>query len=161
MLHHQTAPPDDGHRCPQPARTSGPAHTSSAVATVLGNADMVAVILGHAELGPAAFVAIGRVAKAWHTVCRADAALLLAAARKPDFLTKRTLTGLFALHWHEADKLPRGKRARRNGGFLYMYGDAAIDHALTLVGGLAGWQRRIAARARSEAASVRPTERAE
>lgn len=122
----------------------------AAVAAVLGNADLVAVTLGHAELDPFTFVATGRVAKAWHAACRTDAALLLGAARRPDFLTKRTLVGLFALHWHEADKLPRGKRARRNGGFLYMYSAPAIDRALSIVGGLDGWRRRIAARASSE-----------
>ena len=93
---------------------------------------------------------MARVAKAWHAACCADESLLLAAARRPDFLTKRTLMGLFALHWREADNLPRGKRARRNGGFLHMYTDAAIDRALPIVGGLDGWRLRIAQRAEKE-----------
>jgi hypothetical protein len=84
----------------------------------------------------------------------ADDTLLLAAARKPDFLTKRTLIGLFALHWHEADKLPRSKKSRRNGGFLYMYGPAAIDGALTTIGGFHGWRTHIARRAANEKAAA-------
>ena len=126
----------------------------TAAATVLDNVDLVATILAHAELGPTAFVAIGRVAKAWHDARRADATLLLTAARRPEFLTKRTLMGLFALHWHEADKLPRSKRPRRNGGFLYMYSTPAIDGALTVVGGFDGWKQRIAKRAADERAAV-------
>ena len=51
---------------------------------------------------------------------------------------------------HEADKLPRGMRARRNTGWLYMYSTAAIDQAMAIVGGVDGWQRRIAERARCE-----------
>ena len=114
--------------------------------------DLVAVILQHAELGPPEFVAVARVAKAWHEACRTEPALLLAAARRPEFLTKRVLMGLLALHWHEADKLPRSKRARRNGGFLYMYGTAAIDIAMSKVGGFRGWRCRIAKRAADEQA---------
>lgn len=142
-------------RCGEQARTQS---AQASTAAVLENADLVAAILGHAELGPFAFVAMGRVAKAWHAACRLDATLLLAAAQRPDFLTKHTLRGLFALHWHEADKLPRGKRARRNGGWLYMYSAPAIERALPIVGGLDGWRRRIAARASREKAAVTAAE---
>ena len=121
-----------------------------AVAAVLENPDLVAVVLAHAELGPSEFVALGRVAKAWHAAKQVDDSLLLAAARKPDFLTKRVLMGLFALHWHEAGRLPRGMRARRNGGWLYMYSTAAIDQTMAIVGGVDGWRRRIAERAQRE-----------
>ena len=130
------------------------------MAAVLENADLVAAILVHAELDPFTFVAMGRVAKAWHAACRLDAALLIAAARRPEFLTKRTLMGLFALHWHEADKLPRGKRARRNGGWMYMYSAPAIERALPILGGLDGWRRRIAARASREKAAAMAAEHA-
>ena len=127
---------------------------STAAAAVFENQDLLACILGHAKLDPFEFVAAGRVAKAWHDACMADDTLLLAAARKPDFLTKRTLIGLFALHWHEADKLPRSKKNRRNGGFLYMYGPAAIDGALTTIGGFHGWRTHIARRAANEKAAA-------
>ena len=95
-----------------------------------------------------------RVAKAWHQACQAEPKLLLAAARRPNFLTKRTLSGLFALHWHEADRLPRGKKARTNGGIMYMYGPAAVDGALCTVGGFQGWRCRIATRAEKELAAA-------
>jgi hypothetical protein len=47
-------------------------------------------------------------------------------------------------------KLPRGKRSRRNGGFLYTYGDAAIGEALAAIGGFGGWRLRLARRAARE-----------
>lgn len=119
---------------------------STAAAAVFENQDLLACILGHAKLDPFEFVAAGRVAKAWHDACMVDDTLLLAAARKPDFLTKRTLIGLFGLHWHEADRLPRGMQARRNGGYLWMYSNAAISSVMPIVGGVEGWRLRIAKR---------------
>ena len=98
----------------RPTATPRGRSTSAAAAAVFENQDLVACILAHANLDPFEFVAATRVSKAWHAACHADDTLMLAAARKPDFLTKRTLMGLFALHWHEADKLPRGMRARRH-----------------------------------------------
>ena len=123
---------------------------STAAAAVFENQDLLACILGHAKLDPFEFVAAGRVAKAWHDACMVDDTLLLAAARKPDFLTKRTLIGLFGLHWHEADRLPRGMQARRNGGYLWMYSNAAISSVMPIVGGVEGWRLRIAKRAVGE-----------
>jgi hypothetical protein len=149
----QSPPPMPERSCPQPAPSSSNAQGKRApplpaVAAVLENPDLVAVVLAHAELGPREFVSVGRVGKAWHAARQVDDSLLLAAARKPDFITKATLMGLFALHWHEADKLPRGMNARRNGGWLYMYSGRAIDQAISVVGGVEGWRRRIAERAR-------------
>lgn len=136
-----------------PSRTQpGALVNANTASAVLENPDLVAAILAHVKLCPSEFVAIGRVAKVWRDACRADARMLLAAARTPEFLTKRTLMGLFGLHWHEADKLPRGKRPRRNGGFLYMYNAASIDCALPLVGGFEGWKQRLAKRAADERA---------
>ena len=63
------------------------------MAAVFENTDLVAIVLQHADLEPAAFVTVARVTKAWHAACCADESLLLAAARRPDFLTKRTLMG--------------------------------------------------------------------
>ena len=146
--------PVDGLLPPQKSQVATEASSAAAASIVLHNPDLVAIILRHAELGPTDFVAVARVAQAWREACRTEPSLLLGAARRPAFLTKRTLTGLFALHWHEADKLPRGKRARRDGGFLYMYGPAAIDRALPTVGGLEGWLARIAKRAASERAAA-------
>ena len=156
----QSLPPVPEHSRPQPAPSCIRAQDKRApplpaVAAVLENPDLVAAVLAHAELGPCEFVSVGRVGKAWHAARQVDDSLLLAAARKPDFLTKRMLMGLFALHWHEADKLPRGMRARRNGDWLYMYSTAAIDQAMPIVGGVEGWRRRIAERARREGAGGR------
>ena len=155
----QSWPPVSQRSHPQPTPSSINAQRSRtlplpAAMAVFENPDLVAIILSHAQLEPFAFAAIGRVAKAWHAARHADEALVLAAARRPDFLTKRTIMGLFALHWHEADKLPRGMRARRNGGWMYMYGPAAIHQAFAIVGGMPGWQRRIAERAKREKAAL-------
>jgi len=156
----QSLPPVPEHSRPQPAPSCIRAQDKRApplpaVAAVLENPDLVAAVLAHAELGPCEFVSVGRVGKAWHAARQVDDSLLLAAARKPDFLTKRMLAGLFALHWHEADKLPRGMRARRSGSWLYMYSTVAIDQAMAIVGGVEGWRRRIAERARREGAGGR------
>ena len=125
-----------------------------AASSVLHTADLVAVILQYAELGPSDFVAVARVAKAWHEACRTVPTLLLDAAHRPAFLTKHTLMGLFVLDWREADALPRGEKLRRHGGFLYTYGAAAIDRALPTVGGFQAWRRRIARRAAKERAAA-------
>ena len=137
---------------PHPSQPGTSARRTPA-SVIFDNPDIVGVILRHAELGPAAFVAAARVSKAWYAACHADTDLLLAAARRYRYLTKRTMMDLFALSWREADKLPRGKSPRRNGGFLYMYCTAAIDRALLMVGGLEGWKQRLAKRAEREKAS--------
>jgi hypothetical protein len=124
--------------------------SSAAAAAVFDNQDILACILGHAKLNPFEFVAAGRVGTAWHDACMTDDMLLLSAARKPDFLTKRTLMGLFGLHWHEADQLPRGMKARRNGGWLWMYSNTAIECVMPMIGGVEGWRLRIARRAAGE-----------
>ena len=123
--------------------------------TVLCNSDLVACILAHADLDPGAFVTAGRVNTVWRAACRADTTLLLAAARRPDFLTKRVFSGLFALTQAEADAFPRGMRVRRQSGFMYMYRDAAIDAVLSTTGNLCGWKRRLAERTRLHKALVR------
>ena len=143
----QCVTPYTQHQSPRHAKIHGTRSTSAAAAAVFEDQDLVACILAHANLDPFEFVAATRVSKAWHAACHADDTLMLAAARKPDFLTKRTLMGLFGLHWHEADKLPRGMRARRNGGWLWMYRSAAIEQAMPIVGGVEGWCLRIAKRA--------------
>ena len=125
---------------------ANPAVEEAAMHAVLRNSDLVACILAHADLDPSAFVAAGRVNTVWRTACRADTTLLLAAARRPTFLTKRAFAGLFALTPAEADAFPRGKRARLQSGYMYMYRDAAIDAGLPVIGGLTGWKRRIADR---------------
>ena len=117
---------------------------------VLCNSDLVACILAHADLDPSAFTAAGRVSTVWRAACRADTTLLLAAARRPTFLTKRTFTGLFALTPMEADAFPRGKRARLPSGIMYMYRDAAINGVFPAIGGLDGWKRRLTNRSLTE-----------
>ena len=71
---------------------------------VLCNADLVRAILEvHADIDPWTFVMCGRVARAWREACRADATLLLKAARAHSFLTKGVLCGLSGLSPVEAD----------------------------------------------------------
>ena len=110
--------------------------------------DLVATILLFADADPIAFVGLTRVSKVWRAACCSDERLLLAAARKPDFLTKHTFAGLFALTMAEADAFPRGMRARRQGGVMFMYREAAIAAVLPAIGGIDGWRRRLSKRAR-------------
>jgi hypothetical protein len=147
------SPSDQSRLCMEPHHRT-PHCTTVAASSVLHNPDLVAIILQHAELGPSDFVAVARVAKAWHEACRTVPRLLLGAAHRPAFLTKHTLMGLFVLDWREADALPRGQKARRQGGFLYKYDAAAIDRALPTIGGFQAWQRRIARRAARERAAA-------
>ena len=131
-----------GHRAPH--------RRSVAQSAVLNNADLVGVILARAALDPKTFVTAGRVSTTWRDACRNDAALLLSAARRPDFLTKRVFAGLFALSPREADGFPRGKKARRqSSGFMFMYGAPAVNAVLPSIGGIEGWRLRIANRSRT------------
>jgi hypothetical protein len=118
--------------------------------TVFGCTDLVTKILELARLSPVEFVWCGRVCRMWRAVCHTDDHLLFGVALGQDFLTKRALMGMFALSPAEADKLPRGVCARVPTGFMYMYSEAAVRAALPLVGGLAGWRRRVEGRGRTE-----------
>jgi hypothetical protein len=117
---------------------------------VFGCADLVAKILELAQLSPVEFVWCARVCRVWRVACHTDEHLLLGVALGQDFLTKRALMGMFALSPAEADKLPRGVCARVPAGFMYMYSEAAVRAALPLLGGLAGWQRRVEERGRTK-----------
>lgn len=119
----------------------------TAQSAVLENEDLLGVILAHADLTPERFVALVRVGKAWRAALHADAALLLAAARQPRFLTKTTFCGLFALSPREADAFPRRAAPRAKGGIMFMYTGSATDAALPSVGGIDGWRRHLARRA--------------
>lgn len=113
---------------------------------VLGNIDLLASVLAHAELDPVSFVCMGLVSKTWRSVCLLDEALLLKAARAPRYLTKGVFAGLFGLTSVEANQFPRGQRAHR-GSFLYMYRRDAIDAVMPAVGGMPGWLERKARQA--------------
>lgn len=119
----------------------------TAQSAVLEDADLLSIILAHADLTPERFVALARVGKAWRAALHSDAALLLAAARWPRFLTKTTFCGLFALSPREADEFDRGVAPRAKGGSMFMYTSSAIDAALPSIGGIDGWRRRLARRA--------------
>ena len=114
------------------------------------NADLVAAILAHVDLDPWTFVMCGRVARAWRQACRSHISLLSKAARGWPFLTKGVFCGLLGLTSAEADVVPRGMRAHKT-GLMYMYGNSAIDAALDIVGGLGGWEARLAMRAAKQA----------
>ena len=115
----------------------------SVQSAVLEDADLLSIILAHANLTPERLVGMARVGKAWHAVVRSDGALLLSVARRPRFLTKSTFCGLFALSRREADEFPRRAVPRSRGGFMYMYSGSAIDAVLTSAGGVDGWRRRV------------------
>ena len=118
--------------------------------SVLGNADLVAVILARADLDPWTFVMCGRVARAWRAACRSDASLVLKAARGRPFLTKGVFCGLFGLSYAEADKFPRGMRAHKT-GLMFMYSGPAIDAVMGAIEGMSGWEARLAAQAKRQA----------
>ena len=119
-------------------------------AAVLANVDLIAAILAHVDLDPWAFVMCGRVARVWRGACRADATLLLKAARSRRFLTKGMFCGLFALAPAEANAYPHGLRAHKN-CLMHMYSGQAIGVVMGKIGGMRGWEARLAARAAREA----------
>lgn len=115
---------------------------SSAAWDVLSDADLVALILAHAQDSPASLAAHSRVCHVWRAVCRTDERLLKSAAlARP--MTKRAFMALFALSSPEADILPRGMRARVPSGFMYMYTAPAVREVLPMLGGMPGWRRRV------------------
>ena len=121
---------------------STPMQPSAATRDVFGNADVVALILTHAQLSPASLAAFSRVCQVWRHVCRTDERLLTSAAlTKP--LTKRALMCLFALTSAEADGLPRGMRARYPNGYMYLYAKPGVEGAMRLLGGMEGWRERV------------------
>ena len=122
---------------------------------VLHSPDLVGCILTHADLTPHSLVAAGQVSKAWRAAIHTIAALLLAAAHRPRFLTKGTFCGLFALSPCEADAYPHAVKPRLQGGFMCMYTSTAIDAVLPTSGGLQGWRQRLARRAVEQASLER------
>ena len=118
---------------------------------VLGNVDLVALVLSQVQLDPVSFVRMGLVGKAWRLACRHDETLLLKAARAPHYLTKSVFAGLFGLSSEKANRFPRGKRAHRD-SFLYVYRGNAIDAVMPAIGGVSGWEARLATRAVRELA---------
>ena len=118
-------------------------HRQSASSLVLGDADLVALVLAHADLTHASFASVSRVCRVWRTVCRTDEGLLVKTALSKPILRKRDLMRLLALTSEEADSLPRGWQARIPHGFKYIYTHDAVLAALPLIGGMKEWQRRI------------------
>ena len=119
---------------------------------VLGQEDLVHLILQHAQLHPSTFVVASRVCKTWRTVCLRDASLLTKAACECKFMTKAVVMGLFALSSAEANRLPRAVRPRYAGGFMYRYEPTRVTvKALEMVGGMNGMKLRLKKRARDQA----------
>ena len=117
---------------------------------VLGNEDLLALVLAHAELLPASYVAMSRVSRTWRAVCRRDEGLLIKCAKARPYLTKRDLVGLFALTSREANLLPRETYMRRDGGVMYKYEMTVVDGLLVMLGGMEGWRLRLERRATYE-----------
>lgn len=117
---------------------------------VMGNDDLVRLILQHAPLTPQMFVAVCRVSKAWRNVCLRDEQLLTKSLLQCKFITKATLMGLFGLTSAEANRLPRSVSTRRDGGIMYQYDPLHMKHALKVSGGMNGRRERLAKRAMYE-----------
>lgn len=116
---------------------------STAAREVLGNADIVALVLEHAQLSPTCLAVHSRVCSAWRRACRTEERLLLRAALARSFLSKHDFMGLFALSSAEADTFPHGVRARNPSGFVFMYKEAAVRSVLPSTGGMIEWRRRV------------------
>ena len=109
---------------------------------VMGDADLVGLVLSHADLSPRAFVGAGRVSRSWREACRGGPELLMAVARRPGYLTKTVFSGLFGLSREESDAFPHDEVARFP-GHVYKYTAIAIESALPWVGGVDGWRVRL------------------
>ena len=118
---------------------------------VLGDPDLVSIVLSKVDLDPVALTCMGLVSKAWRVACRAGPGLLLSAASTPRYLTKTVFMGLFGLTSAEADALPRTELVRPQGRVVFMYSKPAIEAALPAIGGIEAWARRLAARAQNQA----------
>ena len=119
---------------------------------VLGDEDLVHLVLQHAQLRPSTFVLASRVCKTWRAVCLRDASLLSKAACECKFMTKAVVMGLFALSSAEANRLPRTVTPRCAGGFMYRYEPTRVTvEALEIVGGMNGVKSRLKKRARDQA----------
>lgn len=127
-------------------RTVARMRAQQARKNVLENVDLVALVLSHAELDPKSFVGVGMVSKTWRAASRVDASLLLKAAKSQRFLTKRVFQGLFGLTPAEADQFPHGTRAYKM-GFMFMYKGDAINAVMGAIGGMCGWEQRMAQQA--------------
>ena len=112
---------------------------------VLENEDLLHLILQHARLTPAAFVAASRVSKGWRHVCQRDHMLLLSTVRERP-LTKGALMGLLALRSDEADRLPREMWNRKGGGFYFLYSVEVAERAWRDMGGVEEWRTRLSKR---------------
>jgi hypothetical protein len=119
---------------------------------VLGNEDLVQIILNHAVLRPSTFVVASRVCKTWRSACLRDDSLLIKAATKSKYMTKNIVMGLFVLSSAEANQLPRTVCPRYAGGVMYRYDPSQIlPEALEMVGGMTGMTTRLKKRARDQA----------
>lgn len=112
---------------------------------VFASPDLVEQIM-HGNVGPSTFVAMSRVNRTAHEVCRSSAPLLRTVALYSGALTKAAFCGLFGLSSADAAKLPHTRRGR-----AHLYGELAVELALTGPDAM----RRIQAAQRERAAAVR------
>ena len=118
----------------------------AATAAVLGDADLVALVLRHVRCGPEEFVALRRVSRAFKAATERGMDLVVGAAETPPFLTKRAFAGLFGLTWQEAAGHPHTTRSHK-GGHMCVFGKPAIAAAARQVGTSVRWVHRLGARA--------------
>ena len=119
-------------------------NTRPARMAVLENADLLELIFKLGKWQPKDIVRLGRVNKAWRSVCHENPQLMLCAVRRCKYLTKTTLMGSLALSSAEANGLPHERWPRFPSGHMCLYIDwKTVDNAWEIVGGTAEWQRRL------------------
>ena len=123
----------------------------SLAADVLLNPDLVGCILS-GNVDYKTFVAMSQVCRVWFDVCTScDAGTLKKVALHTGGLTRSVFTGLFAISWSDAARLPCTTHVSKLGRKYYLYRDQAVDLVLDKGGGTEGWRARRARRAQQHA----------
>ena len=111
------------------------------------NYDVIELILSHVELDAESFVRMGMVCKAWRHVCRSSPMLVVNAAAHSNLQTVLVCERLFALSMDEAKRFARIRGASRGVCESKLF----FESVFKTTGGVAGWQDRLAKRARAQA----------
>ena len=119
---------------------------ATATNLVLSNEDLLLKIFELVRPTPSELVTLGRVCRQWRHVHHANARLLVTVAT-PEKMTRTVLRGLYALSSAEARILPYEMRARKAGGYMYLYSRSVADEAWAIIGDVPNWSARLAQRA--------------
>lgn len=119
----------------------------TAVAKVLCNEDLLAIVLGHC-LDLKTLSRASRVCKGWScSMCRSVNILRKAVLSSvAGGLTRTAFTQLFAMTDTVADTYPRTKHRRLKGGFYYLYRGDAICSVLASEADVECWSKRLSVR---------------